>query len=61
VEASAETEKKGSMMRRFKTLLMMAVVASICGVMLTGCVSHRRGGRVDNRTDNRDDRKDTRR
>jgi outer membrane murein-binding lipoprotein Lpp len=45
-------------MRRFKTLLMMAVVVSICGVMVSGCASNRRGNRVDNRTDNREDRRD---
>ena len=48
-------------MRTMRSVVMGIVVVSICGVMLSGCMSSRRNNRVDNRTDNRDDRKDTRR
>ena len=47
-------------MRTLKTLMMVAVVVSICGVMLTGCASSRRHDRTDERLDTRDNRKDVR-
>ena len=47
-------------MRTLRSVVMGIVVVSICGVMLSGCASNRRGGRQDNRMDNRDDRSDNR-
>ena len=47
-------------MRTLRSVVMGIIVVSICGVMLSGCASNRRGGRQDNRIDNRDDRKDSR-
>ena len=48
-------------MRTLRSVVLGIIVVSICGVMLSGCASNRRSGRVDNRTDNRDDRSDNRR
>jgi len=47
-------------MKTMKSMLFAAVIASICGAMVAGCGTSRRGGRQDNRIDNRDDRSDNR-